>query len=68
MSDGAWGRKVFVWISVAGLLVLGALFLMNRMKPKRLEAVPPIGSDRVAEARLRCGVRLRAVFEKAGIA
>ncbi len=49
--------KILAWTSAAALLVLAAPFLMNRMQTQK----------RVAAARLRCGSKLRAHFEKAGI-
>ena len=70
MNDGpddARSRKFPAWTIAAGLLVLAALFLMNRTKPKTSAPIPSAEPDRVAAARRRCGAELRAAFEKAGV-
>ena len=60
-------RKIMAWTNGVSLLVLAALFLMNRTKAEPPKPVPPAGPDRVADARRRCGAALRASFEKAGV-
>jgi hypothetical protein len=67
MSGGANGgraRAILAWTSAAALLLLGAIFLMKQT-PRKL--APTAEPERVAAARLRCEVRLRNIFEKAGV-
>ena len=66
-ADGARSWKILAWTTAVALIVLAALFLMNRMKPQPPKSAPPAGEDRVAEARRRCGAKLRATFAKAGV-
>ena len=63
--SGAHARRILAWTTAGALLVLGALLVMNRMQPPK--PVSPTEPDRVAAARLRCGFKLRATFEKAGL-
>ena len=61
MNDSARGWKILAWTSIAALLLLTALFLMNPTPPLKPEP------ERVAAARLRCGQKLSADFKMAGI-
>ena len=66
-ADGARCWKILAWTTVVALIVLAALFLMNRTKPKTSAPTLPAEPDRVAAARRRCGAELRAAFAKAGV-
>ena len=65
MNGGARRRKISAWIIAFALLVLAALFLMNRMQPPK--PAPLNEPERVAAARLQCEGKLRAYFGKAGV-
>jgi hypothetical protein len=59
--------KFLAWAIAAALLVLAAHFLMKRTPSPPSKPALPAEPERVAAARLRCGTRLRAIFENAGL-
>ena len=68
MSDAAndaRGCRILAWTSAAVLLLLGSIFLMKQTPPHK--PAPGEEPERVAAARRRCEVRLRNIFEKAGL-
>ena len=64
-AGAARGLKILAWTAAVALLVLAAHFLMKHTATQKPAA--PAGPNRVAEARRRCGAKLRATFEAAGI-
>ncbi len=62
---GARAWKLLAWLAATAVFGCAAFFLMKHTPPPR--PTPPVEPERVAAARLRCGVRLRDAFEKVGV-
>jgi hypothetical protein len=70
MNGDAGGARIWrfmAWTIAAVLFFLAAHFLMKQTPSPPPKPVPPAEPERVADARRRCGSRLRAIFEKAGL-